>query len=231
MRRVAAVAALGTVVAMLLPVAPASACSMPSGYFEADRYPFPAGSTVRLTGDMVADEDGNVPTCTMPPLPTATAEPSETGEPVPQESASAGTIGPSASESQEPAVTLPPLLPAAYAAANDVVVTLAPWREFEAPGPRREIGSLPADPVTPWGDAKDGLYHYTFAGRVTIPDDVVPGSYELAASQRDGASWGYLHVDVVAGLPQTGSPAVPLLQLGVLALVAGAGALLAARKA
>lgn len=232
MKRLAATAALAAVTVLALPASPASACSMPSGYLDVGTEPLRSGATVAVSGDVTADANGDVGTCHMPTVPLPTMEPSETAEPEPTMSASGEPdVGPT---SPVPTVTLPPLLPVAYSGGR-VELWMASAADYLAPvevprGKDFAIGTVPATPRRPWGDPKDGLYEYTFSGRVTIPAGLKPGRYEIGAFQEGVVSWGHIEVDVVAGLPETGADTTPLLRLAALSLLTGAGALVAARR-
>ncbi|HEV2889804.1 MAG TPA: hypothetical protein VGX28_05460 [Frankiaceae bacterium] len=243
MRRLAATAALAAVTALALPAVPASACSLPTGWFQADADPLTAGSPVRLTGSVVADANGSVGTCHMPPpttpepsgtpIPDETAAPAETASPetiAPSESAEASAT-PTPSETVATR-TLPPLLPVANPLPQPAKVTIRSWPEELGPtGPERAIGWISPDPVKPYGDPKDELHEFSFSAVVTIPADVRPGRYQLSVFQPGIVSWGFIGVDVVAGLPRTGTDTDVLVRLATLSLLSGAGALAAARRA
>ncbi|HEX8001882.1 MAG TPA: hypothetical protein VF519_04225 [Mycobacteriales bacterium] len=216
MRRTAATAALATVAVLLLPAVPASACSFPHGFFHLSRDPVPAGARVRLSGDVIADNKGQMD-FSCPPLPHPTPSPSPTRpdqitvseEPLPEES-----------ESQ--VVVIPTLVPVAFHAPADpatlVTVTIAEAREWNEPAaPRRTIAWLIPNENRPWGDPADGLYEWSFAGDVTIPAGLRAGRYELAAFQRIGVNYGYVFVEVTDGLPSTGTDVTRLALLGLLA--------------
>jgi hypothetical protein len=221
MRRAVATAALAAVAVVALPMPNAFACTVPMPMLNVSAERVPAGGTLAVSGDVVADEDGRVPSCQ--PLPPPTPTPTPAAEP-------SGTMTATAEPmpSETPLVTLPPILPAAYEVPEPVTVTLRAYAEWPAlAAPARTIGVIPPNPTRPW---RDDLYTYSFAGRVTVPGDVKPGVYVLDADEANGVWFGFAHITVVDELASTGTAVLPMLQLGVLALLAGGGALLAARK-
>jgi hypothetical protein len=207
MRRIAATAALAAVAAVTLPAAPASACSYARPILEVGSTRVAAGATLRVAGEEIMEEDGSYPDC-MPALPpTAPASPPPATETEPSAAPS---------DSSTPLVSLPPLVPVAHVAAT---------RPVEVYLSDRLIATLAPARKAPW---KNGLYRFWFSASVTIPADVKPGRYGISAA--GDVAFGGAEITVVEGLAATGAPASGLTRLGFLLLLAGAGALAAARR-
>ncbi|HEV2889803.1 MAG TPA: hypothetical protein VGX28_05455 [Frankiaceae bacterium] len=228
MRRIAATAALAAVTVVALPALPASACLRPYPSIEVDRAEIVAGATVRVHDEVHAREDGSLPPCN-PVVPSA--EPDET--PSPEVSASDDpAVGPTPLVT--PPVTLPPLVPVAFHAPADpgllVHVSIVAGRPgdpgYDAAKPR-ELAVVAPKPAQRWNDE---LWTFAFEARVTVPGDLRPGVYTLTAWQPSGIYFGDAGIRVVPALAQTGAPTEPLVRIAALSLLAGAGALAAARK-
>lgn len=218
MRRVAAAVAVAAVAALAVPAVPAHACSVSRGFFEVESDPVVAGASVVLDGEVLADGAGRMKSCDMPvPIPSPeVSEPAETASAEPDP-------GPSS------IVTLPPLVPVAYAAAAEpVTITIEQAYDGNVPYvyQPRVIGSITPNPNR-WH--APGLLRWSFRGRVTIPADLLPGEYDLGANQKDGVGYGVVRITVTRGLATTGAPAAALLKIALLALLTGAGALGAAK--
>lgn len=217
-----ALAALAAVTVVVVPAVPASACSPARPSIDVDRAEVVAGATVRVSGEEIVDEDGKeIPfTCHNPPIPTPSEQPDMTV------SAEPDPVTPT------PLVTLPTLVPVAYAAPADpatlVRVSIAEWRDWDEPAADfRDLGTVAPNPLRRW---KDDRWSLTFSARVTIPADLPPGRYVLNAAQVKGVWFGEADVTVVDALSATGSATGDLVRIGLLSLAAGAGALAAGRR-
>lgn len=217
MRRTTAIAALAAVAALALPVPHASACTPALPWLRLGAERVVAGASVRVSGEI---HDGQDTGCHMTP-PT----PSETPPPEAEVVTRSPDPGPTS------IVTLPPLVPVAYAQRGApgplVTVTIAEYREWPEPeAPARPIARVPSNPVIREGD---GTRH-SFAARVRIPGDVRAGRYVLDAYEQRGVWFGRAWITVVDPLAATGSATADLVRVALLALLAGAGTLLVARR-
>lgn len=130
---------------------------------------------------------------------------------------------PTVTPSRDPAIGIPlPLRPVAYVTPQraDVDVTLA---RPDGSG-RRRIAVAKADPAEPEGS------RHSFSATVTVPADVAPGTYVVEARQRDGVWYGTRELAIERTLASTGGHAADLVAVALLALVAGAGALVVSRR-
>ena len=222
MRRIAATAALAAVTLLALPSASAGNC-------RGDREPeLTAASTrvvacspLRVSGGVELDGNGFLPPCMPGVLPRpepSSADPEEHTETVEVTAEPSPLV---------PLVTLPPLVPVAYAPRH-VTVTIGEPIPLIGPDPEaRPIATLPAEPRL---RLSEGWYRFAFDGRVTIPRDVKPGRYVLRAHTQPAPYYGQVEVTVVEPLAATGGHAADLVRLGLLSLATGAAALVAGRR-
>lgn len=213
---------------LCLPVPHAVACSPAYPMLTIDRDRLVPGDRVRVAGD----QDTRPFDCGMPPLPSSPPAPSAgvtpDPDPGPSQTPLVGVPLPT-TPAVVPPLARPPYAPREVLPAA-VVVTISDERGYHGNPPRnvRELAQVAADPPT---RLPGGYLRHTFSAVVTLPADLRPGSYVIDAHQNGTVNFGSVSVTVVATLPVNGSSSLALVATGLLALVAGAGAVVLGRRA
>ena len=233
---------------LVLPAPVAFACGGHEGGVELSDPVVVPGGSLRVTGDAnqgpscwhagPAPEETETPSSVVPTalpgLPTPTALPglpAPTTLPAPAVVATAPVTAPVAPATPPATAPAPRAVPAAaptHAGAKTVRIVLRQGRVgYGGDVPHTHLATVAPATSVPLGE---GWHRHRFAATVRIPRSVAPGRYVIEAEQRGVVWFGAHAVRVVTELPATGAPVGDLTRLGLLAILAGAGAVVAARR-